>query len=37
MEFDNQPLPFDMIPQIKQRLNTFRAKAYPLSDFIGLK
>lgn len=37
MEFDNSPLPFDMVPQIKQRLNTFRAKAYPLSDFIAFK
>lgn len=35
--FDNKPVEFAKIPQLKQRINTYRAKIRPLSDFIGLK
>lgn len=35
--FDNTPVEFAKIPQLKQRINTYRAKIRPLSDFIGLK
>ena len=35
--FDNKPVEFTKIPQLKQRINTYRAKVRPLSDFIGIK
>ena len=31
------PEPFKHLPQIKQRVNTYRAKIVPLSEFIGIK
>ena len=37
LQFDNQPVSFSEMPQIKQRKNTFRAKVCPLSDFIGIR
>lgn len=37
VRFNNTPEPFKHLPQIKQRVNTYRAKIKPLSDFIGLK
>lgn len=35
--FNNKPVEFKKIPQLSQRINTYRAKIRPLSDFIGLK
>lgn len=35
--FDNKPVEFTKPPRLKQRINTYRAKIRPLSDFIGLK
>lgn len=35
--FDNTPQDFKKIPHLKQRINTYRAKIRPLSDFIGIK
>ena len=35
--FDNKPIEFKKIPQLKQRINTYRARIRPLSDFIGIK
>ncbi len=35
--FDNTPVPFPKHPQLRQRINTYRARLRPLSDFIGLK
>ena len=35
--FDNKPVEFSKPPRLKQRINTYRAKVRPLSDFIGLK
>ena len=35
--FDNQPVEFSKPPRLKQRINTYRAKVRPLSDFIGIK
>ena len=37
VRFNNTPEPFKHLPQIKQRVNTYRAKVVPLSEFIGLK
>ena len=37
VRFNNTPEPFKHLPQIKQRLNTYRAKIVPLSEFIGIK
>lgn len=37
VRFNNTPQPFKHLPQIKQRVNTYRAKIVPLSEFIGLK
>lgn len=37
VRFNNTPEPFKHLPQIKQRVNTYRAKIRPLSDFIGIK
>ena len=37
VRFNNTTEPFKHLPQIKQRLNTYRAKIVPLSEFIGLK
>lgn len=36
LEFNKQPIEFKNVPQIKQRVNTYRAKIRPLSDFIGI-
>jgi site-specific DNA-methyltransferase (adenine-specific) len=35
--FDNKPVDFKKHPQLRQRINTYRAKIRPLSDFIGIK
>lgn len=35
--FENKPEEFKKMPRIKQRINTYRAKIRPLSDFIGIK
>lgn len=35
--FENKPVEFKKMPRIKQRINTYRAKIRPLSDFIGIK
>lgn len=35
--FDNKPVEFTKPPRLKQRINTYRAKVRPLSDFIGIK
>lgn len=37
MRFNNTPEQFKYLPQIKQRVNTYRAKIRPLSDFLGIK
>ena len=35
--FENIPIEFKKSPDIKQCINTYRAKIRPLSDFIGIK
>lgn len=35
--FDDKPVEFKKHPQLRQRVNTYRAKIRPLSDFIGIK
>lgn len=35
--FDNKPVEFKEHPQLRQRINTYRAKIRPLSDFMGIK
>lgn len=35
--FENKPVKFKKKLNIKQRINTYRAKIRPLSDFIGIK
>lgn len=35
--FDNKPVEFTKPPRLKQRINTYRSKIRPLSDFIGIK
>ncbi len=35
--FDPTPITYPKYPNIKQRINTYRAKIRPLSDFIGIK
>ena len=35
--FDNKPVEFKKMPNLKQRINTYLAKVRPLSDFIGIK
>lgn len=37
LEFDNKPVEFKIIPNLKQRSNTYKAKIIPLSDLVGLK
>ena len=38
LHFDNtQEVSFKKHPQLRQRINTYRAKIRPLSDFIGIK
>ena len=37
VRFNNTPEPFKHLSQIKQRVNTYRAKIVPLSEFIGIK
>lgn len=38
LPFDNKKeVEFKKLPQLKQKLNTYRAKIRPLSDFIGIK
>lgn len=37
VHFNNTPLNFDSLPQIKQKTNTYRAKIRPLSDFIVIR
>ena len=37
VHFKNTPEDFKYLPKIKQKLNTYRAKIIPLSEFIGLK
>ncbi|MCR4664998.1 MAG: site-specific DNA-methyltransferase [Paludibacteraceae bacterium] len=36
LHFDPTPIPFPRHPNLRQRINTYRAKIRPLSDFIGL-
>ena len=33
LHFDNNPLDFSQTPNLKQRLNTYKARIYPLYDF----
>ena len=35
--FDPTPVKMTKIPNLKQRINTYRAKIRPLSDFMGIK
>lgn len=37
LAFDNKPVEFKKMPNLKQRINTYRAKIRPLSDFLGIK
>lgn len=37
LHFDNNPLETKKLPNLKEYLNTYRAKIRPLSDFIGIK
>ncbi len=37
LHFDNKPIEFNNLPNLKEYLNTYRAKIRPLSDFIGIK
>ena len=37
VRFNNTPQDFKYLPRIKQRVNTYRAKIVPLSEFIGIK
>ena len=37
LKFNNTPVDFAKMPQIKQKSNTFTAKIRPLSDFVGIK
>lgn len=38
LPFDNKKeVEFKKLPQLRQRINTYRAKIRPLSDFIGIK
>lgn len=37
LKFNNKPVDFTKLPQIKQKSNTFTAKIRPLSDFVGIK
>lgn len=38
LPFDNKKeVEFEKLPQLRQRINTYRAKIRPLSDFIGIK
>ena len=37
VRFNPTPQQFKHLPQIKQRINTYRAKIRSLSDFIGIK
>jgi hypothetical protein len=34
LHFDNQPIDFQNMPNLKQRFNTYKAKLYPVNDFI---
>ena len=36
LHFDNTPLEFTQTPKsLKQRLNTFKARLYPINDFLS--
>jgi hypothetical protein len=37
VRFNPTPQQFKHLPQIRQRLNTYRAQIRPLSDFFGIK
>ena len=37
LQFDNQPMEFEKMPQLKQRMNTYRAKICQLSEFIEIR
>lgn len=37
LHFDNNPVDFKKQPNLKECLNTYRAKIRPLSDFVGIK
>ena len=37
LEFDNKPIYFKKIPQLKQRSNTYKAKIIPLSEIMDLR
>lgn len=34
LHFDNTPIPFKKLPNLKEDKNTFRVKIRPLSDFL---
>ena len=34
LHFDNKPLDLSYTPNLKQRQNTYKAKLYPLTDFV---
>ena len=36
LHFDNRPIDFKKQPNLKEYLNTYRAKIRPLSDFVGM-
>ena len=37
LQFENQPVVFEKMPQLKQRMNTYRAKICQLSEFIEIR
>ena len=37
LQFDNKPVEYPQHPNIKQKINTYRATIRPLSDFVGIK
>ena len=37
LQFDNQPVEFEKMPQLKQRMNTYRVKICQLSEFIEIR
>lgn len=37
LEFNNKPIEFKKVPQLKQRGNTYRAKIIPLSEITDLR
>jgi site-specific DNA-methyltransferase (adenine-specific) len=37
LQFDNQPVEFEKMPQLKQRMNTYRVNICQLSEFIEIR